>query len=535
MLNAPIAVRVNDGYVDQHVTRHASGLRFTKTAPGGYAYGAVQLNLPRTAFRDLGPADRVWFYDARTGRTLFEGFTQNPGGIDGPAGQGWDLGLLGTMTLANDESQPLLYVDRDITAWENDTRSLPSSSVDVGEWPADPTVSRIRTLFQTGNVINDNDFVRSQYLRYVGIDMKPGAIAIRGLQSGITPGIGSYLCVVTTDIGAIKINFMTTTGTSFTVWADVPGGPGEYWDPASEKLAVQLVRNGGATNLTGASDLYYSDWVGPIVIGRRMDRNGTLLTGPTGLRSATDVYASEVVEDLLGRLFPQGDRILSTVEATDYPIEQLVYTEGATMQRVLGDLALYEPDMLWEVLESTSRGYRFNYRRWPTTSRYEISVADGYEVPGGDADLRNRIRVYWTDQDGREKSVRVTSDTDIGGRWVDDEPIRLPEGLGSEANATKAGVEALAAKASPPKAAKAVVRRRIRDRLRGHDVWPWEIEPGWLVRVRETGDLLRLTQVDYDDDPDPQATLTLGVPLLSQEQRLAIMQRELRRLGGRVA
>jgi hypothetical protein len=44
------------------------------------------------------------------------------------------------------------------------------------------------------------------------------------------------------------------------------------------------------------------------------------------------------------------------------------------------------------------------------------------------------------------------------------------------------------------------VRRPIVDQLTGNMVMPWEIEPGYLCRVRETGDDLRITQVDYDDD-----------------------------------
>jgi hypothetical protein len=41
---------------------------------------------------------------------------------------------------------------------------------------------------------------------------------------------------------------------------------------------------------------------------------------------------------------------------------------------------------------------------------------------------------------------------------------------------------------------------------------PWEIEPGYLCRVRETGDDLRITQVDYDDD-SCSMLLTLGTPV----------------------
>jgi hypothetical protein len=68
------------------------------------------------------------------------------------------------------------------------------------------------------------------------------------------------------------------------------------------------------------------------------------------------------------------------------------------------------------------------------------------------------------------------------------------------------------------------VRRPIVDQLTGHTVMPWEIEPGYLCRVRETGDDMQITQVDYDDD-SCSMLLTLGNPVLTDEQRLARLSR----------
>jgi hypothetical protein len=54
---------------------------------------------------------------------------------------------------------------------------------------------------------------------------------------------------------------------------------------------------------------------------------------------------------------------------------------------------------------------------------------------------------------------------------------------------------------------------------------PWELEPGYLCRVRETGDELRITQGDYDDEDDCSMLLQLGTPMLTGEQRLAQLYR----------
>ena len=64
------------------------------------------------------------------------------------------------------------------------------------------------------------------------------------------------------------------------------------------------------------------------------------------------------------------------------------------------------------------------------------------------------------------------------------------------------------------------MRRPIVDRLTGNTVMPWELEPGYLARVRETGDELRVTLAGYDDDATAMA-LTLGTPVLTREQRIA--------------
>ena len=102
--------------------------------------------------------------------------------------------------------------------------------------------------------------------------------------------------------------------------------------------------------------------------------------------------------------------------------------------------------------------------------------------------------------------------------------MTLPDGFGSEANATQRGTQVLLDKINPPRAARAVVARPILDRLTGCMVLPHELEPGWPVLVRERGHTIRCTQVDYDDDT-VAAGLTLGTPPLTEDQRAARLAR----------
>jgi hypothetical protein len=143
--------------------------------------------------------------------------------------------------------------------------------------------------------------------------------------------------------------------------------------------------------------------------------------------------------------------------------------------------------------------------------------------------------VNWTDGNGNAQSTPVTAASlglvgiglpvdDLGARVKDADPITLPEGKGSAANATRIGGQILTDKINPPKSGTILVRRPIIDQLTGNTVMPWEIEPGYICRVRETGDDLRITQVDYDDD-SCSMLLTLGAPVLTDEQRLARLDR----------
>jgi len=521
-MRGELAVRIFDGTTDRHVTQHVSDLRFTKTAPGGHLAASMRLSLPRDTFDDLGPADKCWIYDATTGRPLWEGFTQNPGATDGPAGQGFDLSAIGTTVLTTDESRALVYIDKDLTKWERYSGGLAAATV---ENTADPTGvdtgDGVLLQFNPAQTVGTGQFVQVGYNHLRGAGLELGAFQW-SFKSGKADANYNVAYVQRGGTPATNIVQGTLSTTLATLGRYVNGGAGHF-DTGTDAVALDLSRDGGATTIGGTDDSTWTWFTELFILMRRMNKFGTLVTGSGGMVSSSSVLASQVVEDLLGRVLTFCDKNASTVEATTFLINQLAYYDAVNVRKVLDDLAGLEPDFLSEMLHSTPSGYVFNYRAWPTEARYEISTADGYSKTGGDVDLCNRIAVTWIDERGRSQVETVTTVVpalDDQGRIRDAEPVTLTKGRGSQENAQRYGEQVLAAKNEGPKAATARVGRRIKDHLRGTWAEPWEIEPGYMASVRETGDLLRLTQMEYVD-ADGAAMLQLGLPTPTVDERVA--------------
>jgi hypothetical protein len=547
MVRFPVSVRISDGVTDRHVTGYVSRLRYKITAPGGFHSASMTLHVDPSTLSDLGPADRLFIYGP-TGATLWEGFIDNPGRLAGDEGVGFDLSVTGTLTLADDQSRAYVYVDRDLSEWEPYAKNQAIANATTSTNPtndADQTQG-LFTGLNNGQVAATNALSQIGYFALVKAGLQFGAISA-AVRSGKTDTGYRTELVYGPPTG---VNVVANSGGISTNAATFTRVVGEAGNPPSgtNAVAVRLRRTDGPTNI--ADDNTWTWWSNIAVLGRRVDRFGVLVTGAAGMISATHVRGDWVAEDLLGRVLTLCDPNGSTIEAASYLIDQLTYHDGATAADVLDDLAVFEPDMLWEILHSTSAGYVFNYRSWPTTVRYELSTRDGYDAPGGDVDLCNRITVRWTDPKGlpQTKIVYAASSPaatvgplgpmgfpigavatvfspslkalEDAGRIRDAETVTLPDGRGSDANAQRAGEQVLAAKADPPKAATVTVRQPVTDLLRGGWAKPYDLQPGYLARVRETGDVLRVTEVEVDDEAGV-AVLTLGEPVLTEEQRFA--------------
>jgi hypothetical protein len=526
-MRSPLTVRVDDGRVSRIVTRYATGLRFTKTAPGGHALVSMRLDLPPQTFHDLGPNDRVYVYDGRTGRTVIEGYTENPTPMDSPRGLGFDLRARGGMILAQDKSTPVVFIERslDPTLWTRTSTMSGTSETPAGD--------RIRLQFPSGMPVGAYATAALGYNGLIKAGQRLLAFTTDTRAGKNDAGWSMYAAAYNDNTGLgdeiLNLPFATTQTTSVRV------APTHF---AATRNSVQIagVRMGGATNV--ADDLTWVDFF-PVIRPQLAAKDGS----DAAARSYTLINPDEVVRHILGAMLPGCDGANARVDLTDGLIDQLAYHDGATPQRILDDLTLWGPDYLWEILEAGPNGkHRFNYRGWPTTPRYEIATSDGYSAVGGEMDLCNRIFVYGGANPGGDRRFAVlgqhvpelgnknpvlpngTIDPTFVGRVRDAPDISLPEGLASISNAAAIGAAVLASKATPPKAAKAVLYRPIVDMLTGKVVMPWEVEPGYVVRVRETGDDLRLTEVNYTDD-SVSVELTLGEPQLTIEQRIAALSR----------
>lgn len=523
-MSSPLAVRLSDGNRDQHVTDSCPRLSFTKTAPGGHQSAQLRLNIPRADWPDLGDADRIWLYDKRTSKTIWEGYTNAPGtSQDRDAGEGFDLSAYGGMSLASDDRRALVYIDRTGDQWIRP--GLPQTA--QAEWTHRPNTDIPGVLggFPPGYPIGTGSPAGMEY-RLDDVGMQFGAWSASMICGATDANYTAYVSWNTggASPGEVSTYTASTSAQAFLNYA------GDGTIPAGiDRFGWQFRRSGGAT--TVADDLRWGHLSDVAMLGRRVDKNGTLLTGSSGMVSATYVLASAVVADLVGRMLPLVDAAASTIIATTVQIKQLAYSQAVTARTVLDDLALWEPNMVWEILHTTSTGkHLFNYRAWPTTARYEISTRDSYTQPSTDSGLCNRIAVNYTDPNGKPDSLIVTATVAaLGTRVRHADPINLPQGQGDATDAATIGAAVLADINAAADSARAVVLRPIVDLATGNMVQPWEIEPGYLARVRETGDVLRVTQVDYSwtrDGGDSSATLSLGTPRLTVEQRVARLDRK---------
>lgn len=520
-------MRIDDGSQSRIVTRYVTDLQFTSTAPGGFSRAQMRLTMPRDTFAHLGPADRVWVFDPRNGETLWEGYTENPGNRDGRSGESWDLTAIGSAVLASDVARPVIYVDNDLNAFERDnSKAIPAFA--TTQITGDPNGTGLDGLllgFQSGQNVSVGVNASMSYRRFTEAGQGFASITVTG-RSG-KPDSGYRVQLFTTAIGVEDDKVLFSDLGMLDEWnlntrvIGTASGP-----PAGvHRVALRLIRT-TAGGITVADEQTWTFLTRITLVGRRMDKFGALTTGPDDLGSATYIQSNWVVEDVIARHMPLVDPVRSLVEApvTPWQIDQLMWTDAVRAEEILSSLELFEPDMLWEILESDQGGkFRFNYRRWNPTPRYIFSTKDGWEAPGGDDDLCNSVAVSWTDANGDEKSITVTADVpDLTrvGRIRQAPPIRLLDGVGSPTNAQRAGTQALASRSTPPNAGRLALSRPVLDQFTGLMVQPFEVQTGYTARIREEGIDLRITAKRYDDEAGV-ADLTLGDPAPTQEQRLA--------------
>lgn len=539
---SPLAVSVQVGDGLRNVTRHVSGLQYGKTAPGGHDVCSFALGLPAIDLRGFGPTSRVLVTDARSGVTVWDGYAEYPEPVRSEGRESHQVSALGGKVLLGDESKPRLFVDGPAITesdgrWQKVRLNTPGGELDFGPAPVDAedAPDAILLQFPNGTNVSNGSRVGARYTLPRDADAELMLVRLLPVTSS---GSVDYAWALTGLDGGSRQTLVDHTFAesviSPTSWANGLAYAAGGADPYPVDLRLELRRpTGGATS---ANEVWVA-FESMAVVARMMRLDGTyrdvsdlwdgtLPLGPNHCK----VTADWVVEDMVGRtdstLFDKG---ASSVAAGSFLLDQLAFPDGATISEVLDGLGLVEPDLFWEVLgRTTTGGHVFRYRGWE--DRYVIPRSAGtWTESGADVDLCNRVLVTWQTAAGRTKSLTVTADVpELGSRVRDAEPLGLPDGFGSVANAQKIGEALLSSRNAPPASGRFTAHRPIFDRVAGRMVEPWEVEPGWNATLEETGKTLRLTSTTFDDSSG-EVAMTLGQASLTVEQRIARLSSLLRR------
>lgn len=531
MTRLPITVQAGGQGVHRHVAQYARGTSFTKTAPGGDHTAAMKLGLDPNTLPDLDSGDRVLIHNPRTGRPLWGGYVDSTG----RSAAGFDLTVDGGRVLATDERRPLVYVDRQTDAWitEKAATTAVASTVSTSDDPTGVDAGTgLLQQFPPGQPLATNAAIKSTYVfgdqQFGGLvaSKKSGLASTDYMTTLVTQGDSGVVFADLAPLGAVE-----TTLRSHTFWAGPPA-VGQIAE-GIRRLSMQFMRDGAATNV--ATDTVWTWWK-PTVFGRTKSRAGFDRNGWHGtVADGGSTFAYFVVEDVHGRLLLNAcDPDLAVIDLPVPPdgtaITQLAYRDPVHAATILDDLTLWEPDLLWAIdAPATMTGrHRFRCVLWPTTPRYTITSRHGFKRTARETDYANRITVSWSDESGRRQSVVVTSTVpELGTRTRDADPIELPDGVGSSVDAVRIGTETLAALNREPRAGTGVIDAPLLDMTTGLMVEAYEIEPGSVALVQETGDVLRLTEMTYDADAGA-ASITLGEPAMTLDQRVQRLARRRR-------
>lgn len=478
----PLSVRVVTARQDIHITSRLADLSFRSTSPGGFASARLSLHAPLQFDPDeLAHFARVYIYDARNGLVVWEGRLEDPGRSAGNSGPLYEISALGPATHALDRTLPLIYVDTRLSAfytaigsgraYDVGTREATDTSITDGALSISVGQGSVVTNGSLGAATYDAIYIAGQDLARIYFDWDSGfSSANTQVELRTTEDLGATSTITSTNVN--------TAGGTFT--ASLGGGTAIT---ANHNRVILTNRRGGVT-ATVASDDYWTEFVNMSVLGTRVNADGTAIT--SGYNTNT-VLASEVVNDLLGRVLTAYDGAGASVTTTSYAIEQLAYPDGVTADKVLADLMELEPAYTWEAWESNSAGkYRFVWRAWPSTVRYEVDLIDGYAGVGSGSDLFNAVRVRYRDSTGQVRTVRRTQTVaalDTAG-LTREHFIDLGDEVATLANANQIGDQFLAEHAYAPNAGRLTIARPVLDYVTGRMVQPWEIRPGYLIRVR---------------------------------------------------
>lgn len=482
----PLTVRLSTIRGSKSVSRELRDLTFRSVAPGGFASAAISLDRPLTLQpNEIGYYGKLYIYDARNGRTVWEGRVEDPGrGVD-DSGQVWQVAAIGPSGHVHDRTVPLVYIDTSLTSCKRVENTKPGFVTEAGTVPFNDPLQGLVSRLPQGLTVTLGDLAAQRYgvlsdaltgqkLAHIKYDAYSGGPNTDWVLEGVCRTDGSLASgdiadslTMTAAIGGVA--------RTCTVVSDFTNG--------RNTIDFRFRQTSGGT-VTALNDLHWVAFANLVIRTMLKDSSGTDIT--TGYTN-NYVLAHEVVRDLLGRLLTSFDGANAAIATNTFHIEVLAYPNAVDAGKVLDDLMTLEPSCYWAAWESNTAGkHRFEWITWPTTVRYEASTRDGYSSQGSADGLFNAVRVRYLDESGRTRTVqrtRTVAELTAAGltrEWF----IDLGTETGTSANANQIGDEFLADHSTAPNAGTLKVSRPVLDRALGRMVQPWEIRPGTLIRVR---------------------------------------------------
>jgi hypothetical protein len=550
---------------DDSVAIDAYEPAWSETWRGGFKDASVRLHEPLNVHNPLlAPMTKLRIDDARTGKTLSETYIDLPGRSRSHAGEVWELGGVGGAARLFDRRRQYIAIDASFEGWEPGLKTKAAMTQEISTDPNNEDIDAVVMNWPDGLVLaagNPTSGPRSlmRYNRLAQAGQFVGGMRFNHREGRTTGDLRPQLAVsLSGGVGSFEVARNHTAATTLNSAAASAGAGGQFdTGEAGKNLAFfRLIRDGGlATNV--ADDTLWTAARNLRVSALRRDQTGEWIYG-AGTYDDNFLLAHQVVIDGLYWFCAVNDGVdwISPIdidnaeidETFTYQLDQLAYTEPTSFGEVIEDLALLEPDMVWQVRESNASGqHKFVLRRALTGdtiagdnesgARYIASAVDGWEEPGGEHDFRNAVTIFWNDAKGNEVSHTYFSKEDFGievpeleqwGIIREGEPITLEDRLGSQANADRIAEQYLEQSAMRPRAGQLTLRRKLHDAWYGRDIEPWEVEAGYPMLVRDVDGLEPLTVTDLDVD-DNEAVATLSDPVLTDEQLVNLYARHGRR------
>lgn len=486
-----LSIRLRTSTRDVHITSEVDDLVFGANSPGGYDTCTLSLHRP-LGFTPTEVAQfaRLYVYDARTAKVVWEGRLQDPGRAAGDEGETYQLTAKGGQAHLQDDTRQLYYVDTDINRWEKiDTGTAAASIETLADTGASLSVETPALILRIpqGTAVNPTDPSRV-VATHVGFYQAGQKIA--GVQfdwdCGLTAAtLTASLYAATQGVGAADIawtaTFSTSGGSEYKVVDS--GGGSSAWTNGRNKPMLRFHFTGTAGNVS--ADTWWLQITNLMVRTMLINKSGVEITTGYGVPS---VLASEVVEDLLGRILGSTiDGANAAVSTTSYAIEQLAYPDGVNPQKVLEDLIGFEQAYTYHLWESNPANdkFRFEWLPWPTAVRYEADIVDGFDAPASGNTIYNQVAVRWHNRGIIHISLLTQTVTILDAAGMTRTAyIDLGDEASTANNAHQVGQQFLTEHLYPLNAGRLIVKRPILDIETGRMVQPWEIRPGELIRVR---------------------------------------------------